>query len=890
MHARNALQLALLAGACAAIPSALAQTAETGVVPDAGINSLDGNNSTNNPLASGPRTVQIVLDQSVLDQIPVGSVITSISFRLQASVVAAWPAAATTFTDFEVRLGKAANIASATSATFADNVVPGSDVLVRDGQLAPLAGVFSAGATPPDAEAFGPTISFTKGFYYTGGGLVITIRHSGQIAGVSAILDAHSVPGVGYVFANGQLAGSGTAIVDSPVMRLGFVRDTNRAAHSVNKLYVGEEFATADGTSFSNIHPFTGNDRTIATTIGAGEMDAFGPGTSLTGLSLRNDITNLVPSNSPWPSANKLFANWYLQLSRSLTPVGGMLSNIESNVDTDAVEVYDAPLLITANAMLPNPDGWSAGKPSPYSFVVPFRKPYEYRGGDLFMLNRSSGHGQAESVSVDTHANPRMQSAWFDDSNSASVTQLATPLVYRFDADAGVIAPNDRAQTNGNSLTWQMLSDADATYQVIIHESELKHIPVGSVIDSFALRRAVGLGGPSWPDSDVAALDYDVWVSTAARTPDTMSTTYATNEGPDKIQVREGPLGVRGLSYPSNGLGAQPYGPAIEFQRGFVYNGGGLCITVRTTGLPGATPPNFTADLGSSAVRSVTTGDRTATDGFFTAGPAIKIGYIASGVTSGAEVTGRRIFDGERTNQMIYSAAALNDIPPGAKITGMSFRNRVNQIAASYPATKTLLPRFDVALSTAANTTATMSATVALNEGPDRVDARTGPLTLPAGIFRDSPILPTHDADEFDFYIEFPQAFFYRGGDLCVTIRSESPLSGLDGFDVAAMASGALATMRANDSDADAGALGVFAGPPIIRFAYTPPSSCLADLNKDGVVNDEDFQIFTVAYDTLDCNTLDMPAGCPADLNFDGVVDDLDFQIFVVAYDALLCP
>lgn len=889
MQPRNALQLALLAGACAAIPSALAQTAETGVVPDAGVNTLDGNNSTAAPLDSDPRTVQIMLDPSVLGQIPVGSVLTSISFRLEASVAAAWPAAATVFSDFEVRLGKAANAASAKSATFANNVVPGSDVLVRDGQLAPLAGVFSAGATDPNAEAFGATISFTKGYYYTGGGLVITIRHSGQIAGLPALLDSHTTSGVGYIYANGQLAAAGTAIVKSPVMRLGFVRDTARGAGGVNKLYVGEEFATADGTSFSNVHPFTSNDRTIATTVGAGEMDAFGPGTSLTGVSLRNDTTNLVPSNSPWPSANKLFANWYLQLSRSLTPVGGMLSNIESNVDTDAVEVYDAPLLITANAMLPNPDGWSAGKPSPYSFVVPFRKPYEYRGGDLFMLNRSSGHGQAESVSVDTYANPRMQSAWFNDSNSASVTQLATPLVYRFDADAAAIVPNDRALTDGNSLTSQILTATDATYQVVIHEDELRHIPVGSVINSFALRRAAG-AGDSWPDSDLATFDYDVWLSTAARTPSTMSNTFATNEGADKLQVRDGALGVKAHSYPSFGAGAQAYGPAIQFQRGFVYAGGGLCITVRTKGLPGASLPNFTGDLNSSAVRTVTVAGSSEVAGAFSAGPAIKLGYIASGVTSGAEVAGRRIFDGERTNQMIYSAAALNDIPPGAKITGMSFRNRVNQIAASYPATKTLLPRFDVALSTAANTTATMSATVALNEGPDRVDARTGPLTLPAGIFRDSPILPSNDADEFDFYIEFPQAFFYRGGDLCVTIRSESPLSGLDGFDVAAMASGALATMRANDSDADAAALGVFAGPPIIRFAYTPPSSCLADLNKDGVVDDQDFQIFSQAYDVLDCNAATMFPGCPADMNFDGVVDDQDFQIFVIAYDELICP
>lgn len=866
---------------------AAAQTAEIGVAPDAGINNTDGNNSSNSPFNTGAGTSQIILDRGVLDQIPVGCVITSIAFRLDAPVAVAWPGAATSFSDYEIRLGKAANFASGLSTTFANNVVAGSDVKVRDGLFAPLAGVFPASAAAPNAENFGPAINFTTGFYYTGGGLVITLRHSGQFGGTSAVLDAHNTPGVGFVFANGQGALSGIGINNTPVVRIGFVRDTAARADNVNKLFVGEEFATADGVSFSNIHPFTSNDRTIATTVGASEMDAFGPGTSLTGVSLRNDSTNLVPSNSPWPGANVAFGNWFLQLSRSLTPVGGMLSNIDSNVDTDAVEVYDAPLAVSAGSMLPNPDNWSSGAPSPYSFVIPFQRPYEYRGGDLFMLNRTSGHGQAESVAVDTNANPRMQSAWFNDANTDSVTQLATPLVYRFDANAAVIAPNDRALSNGNSFTWQMLSANDATYQVIIHESELKHIPIGSVIDSFALRRAVGMGAP-WPASDAAALDYDVWVSTAARTPDTMSTTYATNEGADKVQVRDGALGVRGLSYPS-GPGVSAYGPAIEFQRGFVYNGGGMCITVRTTGLPGVLPPNFNGELGSSAVRSVTNADRTATDGLFSTGPAIKLGYIASGVTSGGEVTGKRVFDGNRTNQIIYTAATLNDIPPGAKITGMSFRNRVTQTAASYPASKTILPRFDVALSTAANTPNTMSVNAAANDGADRIDARTGPLAIPAGVFRDSPILPTNDADEFDFFIDFPQAFLYRGGDLCVTIRSESPLNAVSGFDIAAMNSSALATMRRDEADADAAVLGAFTGPPIIRFAYTPPSRCLADLNKDGFVTDDDFVIFLNAYNILDCGDPAMPAGCPADLNFDGFVDDADFQIFLAAYNELLC-
>ena len=92
MLSRNALQLALLAGSCAAMPSltALAQTAETGVAPDAGINTADGGSSSNSPFNTGAGTCQIILDRSVLDQIPVGCVITSIAFRLDASVAAAW--------------------------------------------------------------------------------------------------------------------------------------------------------------------------------------------------------------------------------------------------------------------------------------------------------------------------------------------------------------------------------------------------------------------------------------------------------------------------------------------------------------------------------------------------------------------------------------------------------------------------------------------------------------------------------------------------------------------------------------------------------------------------------------------------------------------------------
>jgi hypothetical protein len=79
-------------------------------------------------------------------------------------------------------------------------------------------------------------------------------------------------------------------------------------------------------------------------------------------------------------------------------------------------------------------------------------------------------------------------------------------------------------------------------------------------------------------------------------------------------------------------------------------------------------------------------------------------------------------------------------------------------------------------------------------------------------------------------------------------------------------------------------------GAFVVRFAFTARAFCPWDLNNDGVVNDDDFQIFVLAYDILDCNDGTMPVGCPSDFDFDRIVNDLDFQAFVLAYNELLCP
>jgi len=57
---------------------------------------------------------------------------------------------------------------------------------------------------------------------------------------------------------------------------------------------------------------------------------------------------------------------------------------------------------------------------------------------------------------------------------------------------------------------------------------------------------------------------------------------------------------------------------------------------------------------------------------------------------------------------------------------------------------------------------------------------------------------------------------------------------------------------------------------------------CPADLNRDTLVDDADFQLFVAAYDVLLTNA--------ADFTGDGLTEDNDFAVFVAAYNQLECP
>lgn len=61
-----------------------------------------------------------------------------------------------------------------------------------------------------------------------------------------------------------------------------------------------------------------------------------------------------------------------------------------------------------------------------------------------------------------------------------------------------------------------------------------------------------------------------------------------------------------------------------------------------------------------------------------------------------------------------------------------------------------------------------------------------------------------------------------------------------------------------------------------------------ADINGDGLVDDDDFSLFALQYDAMLCSDPQMPDGCSADFNGDGQVDDADFNILAPAYNVMV--
>lgn len=565
-----------------------------------------------------------------------------------------------------------------------------------------------------------------------------------------------------------------------------------------------------------------------------------------------------------------------------------MSTTVAANSGSDAITVRSGPLAVAAGSLTAKPTLGTAA----FTWEVPFSQPFPYRSGTLDMLINNQPiaviDGRLDAIDADNVALQSVIREKFAIAiNSATVSSPGHVPVARYSADAQVMVPNALKDESafGAASAVSPYDSTERTYQQILGASELTYVPIGSLITSISYANFIST---PWPDAaGASADDYSIEISTAARRPDTMSVTFAENVGNDALIVRSGPIAWLPGVLPSVSTGR--FGGTITFDRGFVYKGGDLCITIRHSGV--TTPGTVrTVAPGPSSRSTYNEGNKVAATGLFFGGnssAAVQLGYIPSGVSPKNVLAadgngGRFLLAGVRSYQMIYDADQVG-VPVGATINGVSFRLE-NYVTGAFPATDLTLDRFDITMSSATRSAATMSNTFAANEGADVTTVRSGAITIAAASFPPN----AHGGRRFGIFIPFTRPFVYKGGPITMLLRNGNA-SGA-GTDVEFDAHSVGANGKRDTSSADAVSGVSVLNAVVARFAFTEDAFCPADLNNDGLVDDADFQIFLLAYNTLDCSDPAMDFGCPSDFTHDTIVNDDDFLPFVQAYNALLCP
>ncbi len=151
-------------------------------IPSA-FSATEANNSNGGVLGANARTFQYDYSSSVLSINP-GDKLIGMAFRLNTgtSVISG----ALSWSQFDVEIATSTASPGSLSTTFASNA--GTDATtVRSGALSFAAGAFPTSHTPNN---FGPEITFSLPFTYTGGDLLVTIRTSGNTQGTAVLLDA----------------------------------------------------------------------------------------------------------------------------------------------------------------------------------------------------------------------------------------------------------------------------------------------------------------------------------------------------------------------------------------------------------------------------------------------------------------------------------------------------------------------------------------------------------------------------------------------------------------------------------------------------------------------------------------------------------------------------
>lgn len=548
------------------------------------------NSTSSSVLYDFAKTTQGVTAESEMRRLGRGSRLIGMFYR--GGSPSAWPAAADSFTRYDIQLSKALTTPAMMSNTVASNIGPDA-TLVRSGQLDLAAGELLPLGPYPRPAPWAFEIPFTTPYTYTGGGLMTLVRSSNissfNGASPAALPTSDERYGTRVRMRGSALLSPDATTTEGNVgyaMQM-FSADSGTVTPRQNVLAAG---GIGGMTNF-----YAGTAQVVQTVISAGELQEIPVGSQITGLTLRSTDA------SAWPASSLGFTEYQIDVSTAAARPATLSALYANNEGSDKLRVRSGPLSVLQQSF---PGGGNA-----FGATIHFDRPFVYVGGDLCITVRHSGSGSATPVAtMDAHG-IKARSQMITSSgniNAGSGTRLDQGPLMRVEYNPSVVAPIEASATQGGTGYPILLSAGGNVHQSVYAEEQLRGLRIGSLITGVSLRRnsRVDFQGPDWPASDTAVNRFDITLSTSPVGPGSMSDTFASNIGPDAILVRSGPMTIPAKAFPyaQSETVACDNAWFIQFAEPFVYKGGPLSMTIRNDSGAGGTTFMADAYIGSDSV------------------------------------------------------------------------------------------------------------------------------------------------------------------------------------------------------------------------------------------------------------------------------------------------
>ncbi|MBL1209386.1 PEP-CTERM sorting domain-containing protein [Geminocystis sp. GBBB08] len=142
------------------------------------------------------------------------------------------------------------------------------------------------------------------------------------------------------------------------------------------------------------------------------------------------------------------------------------------------------------------------------------------------------------------------------------------------------------------------MSDLNRAYQMQYGASLLTGINIGDQITGLTFRIASNSSRSSSPATTFA--DYEIYLAQAVNSVANMSTTFASNMS-NTSQVRDGGLSFSAGAFQGGAVNptTNPFGPVINFDTPYTYQGGDLVVLIRHTA--GSSDVGFLYSLSTTA-------------------------------------------------------------------------------------------------------------------------------------------------------------------------------------------------------------------------------------------------------------------------------------------------